>query len=148
MHLFSRNRIRIQHSVCLQPHGFRIRILKSRSGFGLIKQGLSVTQLVCRFFKWPHKDVNMLQTARFVKRCHHWRENSSRFHGSSIYSSSWILSIFGTNDHWHEKACCMCWPLICIFKVVRSWLWQWCPLCNVFSSRSIISIFATNNHCH
>ena len=24
------------HSVCLQPHGFRIRILKSRSGFGLI----------------------------------------------------------------------------------------------------------------
>ena len=41
MHLFSRNRIRIQHSVCLQPHGFRIRILKSRSGFGLIKQGLN-----------------------------------------------------------------------------------------------------------
>ena len=34
-------RIRIQHSVCLQPLGFRIRILKSRSGFGLIKQGLS-----------------------------------------------------------------------------------------------------------
>ena len=34
-------RIRIQDSVCLQPLGFRIRILKSRSGFGLIKQGLS-----------------------------------------------------------------------------------------------------------
>ena len=42
LHLFSRNQIRIQHSVCLQPHGFRIRILKSRSGFGLIKQGLII----------------------------------------------------------------------------------------------------------
>ena len=37
-----RNRIPIQHSVCLQPHVFRIRILKSRSGFGLIKQDLHV----------------------------------------------------------------------------------------------------------
>ena len=29
----------------------------------------------------------------------------------SIYSSGWILSIFGTNDQQHERVCCMCWPL-------------------------------------
>ena len=51
MHLFSRNWIRIQHSVCLQPHGSRIRIIKSRSGFGLIEQGL-------RLLLWPHSDRN------------------------------------------------------------------------------------------
>ena len=67
----------------------------------------------------------------------------------SIYSSWWILSIFSTNDHWHEKVCRMWWPwtLTYIFKVIRPWLRKSCPLCNVFSSRSIVSIFVTNNHC-
>ena len=38
----------------------------------------------------------------------------------SIYSSGWILSIFGTNDHQHAM-CHMWWPLTLthIFKVIR-----------------------------
>ena len=37
----------------------------------------------------------------------------------SIYSSAWILSIFGTNYQWHERVCRMWWPLTLtyIFKV-------------------------------
>ena len=67
---------------------------------------------------------------------------------TSIYSSWWILSIFDTNDHYHEKVCHMWWPLTLtyIFKVIPPWLWKSCPLCNVFSSRWIISLHATNNH--
>ena len=44
----------------------------------------------------------------------------------SIYSSAWILSIFGTNDQQHERVCRMCWPLTVtyIFKVIWSWLWN------------------------
>ena len=39
----------------------------------------------------------------------------------SIYSSWWILSIYGTNDHQHEKMCRTWWPLTLtyIFKVIR-----------------------------
>ena len=67
----------------------------------------------------------------------------------SVNTSGWILSIFGTNDHYHEKVCCMWWSLTLtyIFKVIRPWLWK-CPLCSLFSCTSIISIFATNNHYH
>ena len=66
----------------------------------------------------------------------------------SIYSSWWILSIFDTNDHLHEKVCCMWWPLTLtyIFKVIRPWLWKSCPLCSVYSSGWILSIFDTNDH--
>ena len=66
----------------------------------------------------------------------------------SIYSSGWILSIFGTNDHQHGKVCRMWWPLTLtyIFKVIRLWLKKSCPLCNVYSSRWILFIFGTNDH--
>ena len=68
----------------------------------------------------------------------------------SIYSSWWILSIFGTNDHYHEKVCRMWWPLTLtyIFKVIQPWLRKSCPLCSVYSSRWIPFIFGTNNHYH
>ena len=44
----------------------------------------------------------------------------------------------------------MWWPLTLtyIFKVIRPWLWKWCPLSNVLSSRSIMSIFVTNSQYH
>ena len=40
------------------------------------------------------------------------------------YSSGWILSILGTNDHYHERVCRAPWPLTLtyIFKVIRPWL--------------------------
>ena len=39
----------------------------------------------------------------------------------NIYSSGWILSILGTNDHYHKRVCCAQWPLTLtyIFKVIR-----------------------------
>ena len=66
----------------------------------------------------------------------------------SIYSSWWILSIFGTNDHQHEKMCRTWWPLTLtyIFKVIRPWPWKSCPLCSIYSSWWILSIFGTNDH--
>ena len=44
----------------------------------------------------------------------------------SVYSSGWILSIFGTNYHKHKKVCRMWWPLTLtyIFQVIRPWLWN------------------------
>ena len=66
----------------------------------------------------------------------------------SIYSSGWILSIFGTNDQQHQRVCRMCWPLTLtyIFKVIRPWLRKLCPLCSVYSSGLIHFIFGTNDH--
>ena len=66
----------------------------------------------------------------------------------SIYSSGWILSIFGANDQYHERVCRMWWPLTLtyIFKVIRPWLRKSCPLCSVYSSGSIPFIFGTNDH--
>ena len=54
----------------------------------------------------------------------------------NIYSSGWILSIFATNDHYHERVCRTQWPLTLtyIFKVIRPWLRKLCPLCSVYSS--------------
>ena len=68
----------------------------------------------------------------------------------SIYSSGWILSIFGINDQQHERMCCMWWPLTLtyIFKVIRPWLRKSCSLCSTYSSRWILFIFGTNNHYH
>ena len=68
----------------------------------------------------------------------------------NIYSSGWILSIFGTNDHQHEKVCHMWWPLTLayIFKVIRPWPWKPCPLYSIYSSGWILSIFGTNDHYH
>ena len=66
----------------------------------------------------------------------------------SIYSSGWILSIFGTNVQWHKRVCPMWWPLTLtyIFKVIRPWLKKSCPLCSVYSSGWILFIFGTHNH--
>ena len=54
----------------------------------------------------------------------------------SIYSSRWILSIFSTNDQWHERVCRMWWPLTLtyIFKVIRPWLTYLlsCVVCCIF----------------
>ena len=54
----------------------------------------------------------------------------------NIYSSGWILSILGTNDHYHERVCRATWPLTLtyIFKVIRPWLKKSCPLCSIYSS--------------
>ena len=62
-----------------------------------------------------------------------------------IYSYGWILSILGTNDHYHERVCCAPWPLTLthIFKVIRPWLRKSCPLCSVYSSGWILSICGT-----
>ena len=61
----------------------------------------------------------------------------------SIYSSGWIISIFGTNDQWHKRVCRMWWPLILtyIFKVIRPWLRKSCLLCSVYTSGWILLIF-------
>ena len=58
----------------------------------------------------------------------------------NIYSSGWILSIWATNDHYHERVCRTQWPvtLTYIFKVIRPWLWKLCPLCGVYSSGWIL----------
>ena len=68
----------------------------------------------------------------------------------NIYSSGWILSILGTNDHYHERVCRAPWPLTLtyIFKVIRPWLRKSCPLCSVNSSGKILFIFGTNDHYH
>ena len=77
----------------------------------------------------------------------------------NVYSSGWILSILGTNDHYHERVCRAPWPLTLtyIFKVIEPWLCNntakiclnlWCPLCNVYSSGWILSILGTNDHYH
>ena len=62
-----------------------------------------------------------------------------------IYSSQWILSIFSTNDHYHERVCHAQWPLTLtyIFKVIRPWLWKSCPLsgfprCPYFLEKSLL----------
>ena len=66
----------------------------------------------------------------------------------NICSSGWILSILGTNDHYHERVCRAPWPLTLtyIFKVIRPWLKKSCPLCSIYSSGWILFIFGTNNH--
>ena len=77
----------------------------------------------------------------------------------NVYSSGWILSILGTNDHYHERVCRAPWPftLTYIFKVIEPWLCNdtakiclilSCPLCNVYSSGWILSILGTNDHYH
>ena len=77
----------------------------------------------------------------------------------NVYSSGWILSILGTNDHYHERVCRAPWPLTLtyIFKVIEPWLCNntakiclilSCPLCNVYSSGWILSILGTNDHYH
>ena len=43
----------------------------------------------------------------------------------SIYSSGWILSIFGTNDQYHERVCRMWWPFFWqIFEIFWPWPWK------------------------
>ena len=42
------------------------------------------------------------------------------------YSSGWILSMLGKNDHWHEKVCRAQWPVTHIFKVIQPWLQRNC----------------------
>ena len=66
----------------------------------------------------------------------------------SIYSSGWILSIYGTNDQWHERVCRMWWPLTLtyIFKVIWPWIRKSCPLCSIYSSGWINFLFGTNDH--
>ena len=68
----------------------------------------------------------------------------------NIYSSGWILSILGTNDHSHEMVCRSPWPLTLtyIFKVIRPWLRKSCPLCSIYSSWWILFIYGTNDHYH
>ena len=68
----------------------------------------------------------------------------------NIYSSGWILSILGTNDHYHERVCRAQWPLtlIYIFKVIRPWLRKSYPLCTIYSSGRILFIYGTNDHYH
>ena len=58
----------------------------------------------------------------------------------NIYSSGWILSILGTNDHYHERVCRTQWPLTLtyIFKVIWPWLRKSCPLCSIYSSGWIL----------
>ena len=77
----------------------------------------------------------------------------------NVYSSGWILSILGTNDHYHKRVCCAPWPLTLtyIFKVIPAWLcnknakicpsWP-CPLRNVYTSIWILFILGTNDHYH
>ena len=66
----------------------------------------------------------------------------------NIYSAGWILSILGTNGHYHERVCRAPWPLTLtyIFKVIRPWLKKSCPLCSIYSSGWIFFIFGTNDH--
>ena len=78
----------------------------------------------------------------------------------NIYSSGCILSILGTNDHYHERMCHAQWPLtlIYIFKVIQAWLCNKsakicpsrmpCPLCNIYRSGWILSILGKNDHYH
>ena len=78
----------------------------------------------------------------------------------NIYSSGWILSILGTNDHYHERVWCVQWPLTLtyIFKVIQVYICNktakiclscmLCPLCNIYSSGWILSILGTNDHYH
>ena len=63
-------------------------------------------------------------------------------------NSRWILSIFSTNDHYHERVCRIEWPLTLtyIFKVILPWPWKTCPLCSIYSSWWILPIFGTNDH--
>ena len=65
-----------------------------------------------------------------------------------IYNSACILSIFGTNHHYHQRVCRMQWPLTLtdIFKVIRPWPWKSFPLCSVNTSGWILSKFGTNDH--
>ena len=61
----------------------------------------------------------------------------------NIYSSRWILSILGTNDHPHKRVCRALWPLTTtdICKVIQAWFCNKtakicpscmpCPLCNI-----------------
>ena len=67
----------------------------------------------------------------------------------SIYSSGWILSIFGTNGQWHERVCRIWWPLTLtyIFKVIWPWLRKSCPLCSVYSFGWILFIPPTQQSC-
>ena len=60
----------------------------------------------------------------------------------SIYSSGWILSIFGTNDQYHERVCRMWWPLTLTytFKVIWPWLRKSCPLFFLYLAQLITSI--------
>ena len=77
----------------------------------------------------------------------------------NTYSSGWIISIFCTNDHWHERMCRVQRPLILIyiFKVFQPWLCNetakiWyifsCPLYSTYSCGWIVFIFGTNDHYH
>ena len=70
----------------------------------------------------------------------------------SMYSSGWILSIFGTNDHEHKRVLLVQWPLTltCIFMVIQLWLCSktakiWhilpCPLYSMYSFGWILSLF-------
>ena len=75
----------------------------------------------------------------------------------SMYSSEWILSLFGTNDHQHERVHHVEWSLILtyIFKVIQSWICNktvkiWhifsCLLYSIYTSQLILSIFNTTDH--
>ena len=68
----------------------------------------------------------------------------------NIYSSGRILSILGTNDHYHKRVCRVPWllTLTYIFKVIQPSLRKSCPLCSIYSSEWILFIFETNDHYH
>ena len=68
----------------------------------------------------------------------------------NIYISGWILSMLGTNNHYHERVCRAPWPLTLTYisKVIWPWLRKSCPLCSIYSSGWILFIFGTNDHYH
>ena len=75
----------------------------------------------------------------------------------NTYISGWILSILGTNDHWHERVCRMQWPLTLtyIFKIIQPWLCSktakiWhilpCLLYSMYRSGWILFLIGINDH--
>ena len=74
----------IRHKWSL-PWGF----VSHRMTFDLDLQGLSTITLQWNCYNMAHLAVSTLQHVQ----------------------SGWILSIFGTNDHQHERVCCTQWPL-------------------------------------
>ena len=86
-----------------------------------------------------------------------WQILSCPLH--STYSSAWILFIFGTDDHWHERVCRVQLPLTLtyIFRVTQPWIccksakiWHIssCLLHSMYSSGWILSIFGRDDHWH
>ena len=75
----------------------------------------------------------------------------------NVYSSGSILSILGTNDHYHERVCRAPWPLTLtyIFSVIQLWLFNKtakiyyilsCLLNSTYNCEWILCIFGTNDH--